>query len=934
MNINFKGTRWFKCDLHLHTTASRCFQDQTVTAEQWVQRALDQGLNCVAVTDHNTGDSVDAVKAAAVGTDLIVFPGVEITCDTSKVHLLILFDVTKTTSDINDFLIRCDIDREMFADQLASTTQTIFQIAEKANEHGALVIPAHIDEYNGLGSISNDNTKTFFELPYINAVQVVHKEFTNPTLQTSENVVFRTYLNDYYNNPSPSIDYSKMSEWHRPVKIALTQKLAIVTFSDNPHEPKNPKHGLAGMGTRYTWIKMDERPTLEGLRQAFLLPTFRVKNDFDSPNIPYQVPDLWFKSITVIDSVIGGSPTPLKVDFNPQLNTIIGGRGSGKSSILRFIRGLFNRTSDISQLQEIIQDHNEFYKREEGRPKKGVLKDSTRIEIEFVRNSILHKLTALNVKSSVDQSITIYKYNDLTSSWIQIEDDGYIDFFEFEHYSQKQIYEIAQEPNSLRERIDNAISGIAALHQEKEVIKRSFFEKSTTIRTIQQQVSGKGKLQTEIRDLEANIALFQQSGISGLLSEKEAFATEVKLTKGFSDEIAKRENDLEKLISEISLRDIDYTNFRETYSEQIKILSKVVVDGFENAKLRLEEIKQTISALKQEFRTEGQLTEWYTDREGNREAFEAKRLELEAQGINDIANFELLTNSKSAKETELGKIAILEANLTLEVAERSRLQSEYLIKAKAITQLRKTFVGQMAGDNVKILIKPLRNHSDFIQKIRKILQREGSSFQEDIDLLASVCFDGNVEQKINAVREIFFKLRKGERVEGISGFFVNLVAGINDAQMDEIELLLPEDEIEVQYRINDSAPFKSLTVASSGQKTTAILTFILSFGKVPLLLDQPEDDLDNRLVYDLVVDRLKKAKDNRQIIVVTHNANIPVNGDSEYIISMSSESNTLTVLHTGTVEQSVIKKEICDVMEGSEQAFLMRSMRYKTIVAP
>src|SRR5437764_284212 len=119
MNINFKGTRWFKCDLHLHTTASRCFQDQTITAEQWVQRALDQGLNCVAVTDHNTGDRVDAIKAAALETDLIVFPGVEITCDTSKVHLLILFDVAKTTGDINDFLIGCDIDREMFADQLA-----------------------------------------------------------------------------------------------------------------------------------------------------------------------------------------------------------------------------------------------------------------------------------------------------------------------------------------------------------------------------------------------------------------------------------------------------------------------------------------------------------------------------------------------------------------------------------------------------------------------------------------------------------------------------------------------------------------------------------------------------------------------------------------------------------------------------------------------
>jgi DNA repair ATPase RecN len=109
------------------------------------------------------------------------------------------------------------------------------------------------------------------------------------------------------------------------------------------------------------------------------------------------------------------------------------------------------------------------------------------------------------------------------------------------------------------------------------------------------------------------------------------------------------------------------------------------------------------------------------------------------------------------------------------------------------------------------------------------------------------------------------------------------------------------------------------------------LTFILSYGKSPLILDQPEDDLDNRLVYELIVDRLKQAKNQRQIIVVTHNANIPVNGDAEFIISMNSESKALEVLYSGTVEQPHIKKEICDVMEGTEQAFDMRSKRYKQI---
>ena len=119
-----------------------------------------------------------------------------------------------------------------------------------------------------------------------------------------------------------------------------------------------------------------------------------------------------------------------------------------------------------------------------------------------------------------------------------------------------------------------------------------------------------------------------------------------------------------------------------------------------------------------------------------------------------------------------------------------------------------------------------------------------------------------------------------------------------------------------------------MSTASAGQKTTAILTFILSYGSIPLILDQPEDDLDNRLVYDLIVDRLRQAKENRQIIVVTHNANIPVNSDAEYIISMDSESKVVKIAYEGTIEQITIKKEICDVMEGGEIAFEMSSKRY------
>ena len=199
IEISYKGTRWYKCDLHLHTTASICFHDRNVTAEHWVKKAIEQGLDCVAVTDHNTGVSVDDIKKAAEGTGLTVFPSVEITCDPSKVHLLIIFDVHKTSADIRDFLVRADIRADDFGKQLAATQKSIFDIAELAKIDGTIVVPAHIDEFNGLGSISVGNLMKFFTDYDINAVQVVHKEFLNTTLQTKGNSELKLHLNNYYN---------------------------------------------------------------------------------------------------------------------------------------------------------------------------------------------------------------------------------------------------------------------------------------------------------------------------------------------------------------------------------------------------------------------------------------------------------------------------------------------------------------------------------------------------------------------------------------------------------------------------------------------------------------------------------------------------------------------------------------------------------------
>jgi hypothetical protein len=342
-------------------------------------------------------------------------------------------------------------------------------------------------------------------------------------------------------------------------------------------------------------------------------------------------------------------------------------------------------------------------------------------------------------------------------------------------------------------------------------------------------------------------------------------------------------------------------------------------------------LKNEAEQLRTSFETSLLTTSWKSSYDLNQKSFREKKIELESQGIDDISNFESLTEAKAHKKLELAKLSTIEASLEAELKYRNSLRDEYFQKANEITTLRKQFVETFLQDEkVKISINAFRNKNDFIVKLRTIIQRD-KGFDSDIDALANICFTGLVAQNLNKIVSIFKKIKKEEQVTEVSGYFINLVKSMPESQIDEIELILPDDEIDIKYKPSGASAFKPLATASAGQKTTAILTLILAYGKIPLILDQPEDDLDNRLVYELIVDRLKQAKEIRQLIIVTHNANIPVNGDAEYILSMSSESKRIKIFYAGTLEQPEIKKEICDVMEGSEQAFDMRSRRYKQI---
>ena len=161
----------------------------------------------------------------------------------------------------------------------------------------------------------------------------------------------------------------------------------------------------------------------------------------------------------------------------------------------------------------------------------------------------------------------------------------------------------------------------------------------------------------------------------------------------------------------------------------------------------------------------------------------------------------------------------------------------------------------------------------------------------------------------------------------LTGFFFNALSQRNRMRIDEIERFLPEDLVKANARTTDGS-FKTIETGSVGEKSTAILSLLLSAGDQPIIIDQPEDDLDNQYVYNVVVDLLRRRKFSRQVIIATHNANIPVNGDAELIVALGAKNRLGMVLDFGSIDQPDIKNQVSVIMEGSAEAFRLRRERY------
>ncbi len=926
MEDKIVGTKWFKCDFHLHTDASKCFEDENYTPENFIQKAVDEGLQCIAITDHNTGKNIDSIKKAAKGKEITIFPGVEVTCTDAKIHILFIFDIDKTTQDIEDFLLqKLNLNREKFGESDAHVDKTVKDILKTIKESEAIAIPAHIDEYSGLSLVANEVKKEMFGNELVSAVQIVHKELLDNDFTKDDKDKLLRILKDYYQDNA--IDEEKIKEWSKC--SPYIKKIANLTFSDNPNKEHSSKHGLWGIGKQYSWIKMKNNPNLASLRQAFFVPALRVKNIFNSEECPYERPSTWIKKLIFKNTEITKPAEVFAIEFNPQLNTIIGGRGSGKSSIVRFIRGILSKYKDLSEIEMIKKEFDDFYKRFDKKTKDGILNENTEISIEIINNDIPYRITSSNINSIDNQSIKIERYDFDQNEYKQIESEEYISLFNVNIFSQKQIYEIASYPNALLNKIDETITDLDSKKKLKKQIHAEYLAISSEIRSLQEKVEGKKRLENEVDEIDSQIKALKESGITDLLSKSQIFSIEKEEIDRYISYLEGKLSEFEALILSIKENDFNEVVLKSEEKEMIKQIIIEANTKFTAISDSIRENKETYQTILEELKKKVQGSRWNKIREENINSIEEKKGELGDKAVKNIEMFQKLLTDKEEKQRKIIYLSKLEKEIKEKKDDLKEKHIAILSVTKNISGCRKNFIQDvLKSKNIKIKIKPYRNKEIYETEFRKIIQKD-HEYPESIQNLIIKCFSGKLPDNLEEIHEDLYKLRHEQIPSGYDGYFKNCIVGLSPEQFDKLLLLIPEDEIYVEYKTPGLDTFKTISTASAGQKTATILTFILSFGNSPLILDQPEDDLDNHLVYGLIVDRLGEIKDTRQVIVVTHNANIPVNGDAEYIVAMDSESPKLKILQQGTIDEDNIKKEICDVMEGGEDAFKLRSKRYE-----
>jgi len=919
----YPGSRWWKFDFHTHTPASKdthwhglIGKEGALTPGDWLLKYMAAEIDCVAVTDHNSGAWIDQLKAAyatmqanpPVGfRELHLFPGVEISVN-GGLHLLAVFDAQTTTSDIDSFLGAIKYDGTK-GDSDGVTREAAPEVIQAIVRAGGLPIPAHADCEKGLLQLEAEGGGK----PKLDANTVAQ-------VLDANNILAMEYVNT--DTPKPAIYTQRNLKW------------AEVLGSDC-HNFRPTYLNLPG--SRFTWVKM-ATPSLEGLRLALLDGNgVSIRRSNENAFKPFKTPEHFITSIMIKDARAMGRGKASILNFSPYLNALVGGRGTGKSTVIHALRLASGRAGEISRLDEKCeprQTFEQFVKVSKTRDDRGGLLEQTAVAIELLRDAVPHRLTW---QQSAAQNVVVEEHEN--GEWKRsISQEVSTQRFPLKIFSQGQIAALAGENTlALLGVIDEAAKTQSAKSSFDEA-RRNYLTQRSKLRELDGRLKENAEIQRQFRDVERKLKTFEQTQHADVLKAYQRARQQTQTVKEHfhsADGLAQKIQGLAQALVLDEPKDKSFNSLSDADAiAALASLNKIVVAAQKTVNSAADQLLASIRTL----RKDKGLSTWSQRSEAFKQDYENLKTDLQAQGVNDPNEYARLVQEKQRLEGDIKEIDLLQQERDRLALDCEVLWLNLYNARKGISETRQAFLGEVLAQNDFVRIdlvtfgkdartveRSLREMLDVLNDrfVSDILNMDGDN--ESSGLVADWLRAADSEAGLSTLKDQLIEACDGS--SDLGGKFRNYLQRKSEAHpelIDHIRCWFPEDSLLVNYsRKGDGTDFQSIGQASAGQRAAAMLAFLLAQGEEPLVLDQPEDDLDNHLIYELVVRQIRENKLRRQLIIVTHNPNIVVNGDAEMLFSLDFNGQCF-VKTEGSLQQQELRDEVCRIMEGGREAFSRR----------
>jgi type III restriction enzyme len=700
------------------------------------------------------------------------------------------------------------------------------------------------------------------------------------------------------------------------------------------------------LGAWPTWVKWTE-PSAEALRQACLASASRVAHT--EP----QLPSHRVFSVKVSNSKFLG---PLELSLNPQFNGLIGGRGTGKSTLLEYIRwALCDDPRAFDPSLEATGELPDFQRRRKALIDKTLKALSATVTVTYEKFGVAYTIVRSSTETNDQVRVTSPDGNTKEMTGEQVRRE-----FPVVSYAQKQLSSVGTLPTEvLRIVTDPVRDAVSRINEDlNEVVLPKLKEdrqrqlRLEELRLQQRETEEKARLLREqIQGLQSQLGQLtpEQQKIldehAPITTEKQWLDTALGTLDSFRETVAAARASLEHATDVTSPTDGTATGELAVVAAGINAVRRKALEQISV----LEGLVDGTASLTEDERA---AVERVVKRYNEHEAAYKQCVELTAKSKQQLADIERLNAELAKLGQRIGSLTTQIQGLSVpaDASEPSAwgLWTEKHQKRATLLREQCEKISGLAQDAFRATLQPcadtrvlfetldpyvsraydIRKREEKVRSLSRIIGSATDPLQKWQELVAE--FDALVRSSQNPVLPETPILSAADFTEQ------NLKAlqALKVQDVEEIRYLPLDDRIEFEFafgtKVDGTQEFIPFQDASPGQQATALMRTLLADEGPPLLIDQPEEDLDNEQIR-AIADRIAETKHNRQLIFVSHNANIVVNGDAELVVRFDyapSDRTKGVIDRTGSIDFSPIKNIITVVMEGGREAFELRRQKY------